>query len=527
MIDSNLLEKIELFPRAVANDVHAAEKFCSRKIIENSKFGDIPFNDDWWSCGPQNDRTWLWILHSFLPLDPLIATGKINVLKKLVSSWRSKFEFASIEDDFPWHDHATAMRLDRLSRMALQLSNCRYTDLAVRHANLLLAEHFYTKNTNHGFDQALSLILASFAFPECDDAERWRVVGAVRLQREIRFAFTAEGVHVENSPAYHMGMVKNMLRARQVLRAAGIDVDSYDALLDKALRFLAWITRPDRFIAYLGDSASYRPSVPSQLAHMPSAPLVNWVATGGAQGAPTQELSTVYEQSGYAIYRSSWENWAEHTHIVMKCGFLSSYHRHDDDLNILVYAFGEDWLIDSGLYNHNHSDPIRMYMRSLLAHNVPWLPGVTATRKQSEPAIAFASLSPLQAEGCVFGVTGVTRMYRGGLVRRSLLVRDEAYFVIADCFAGFEGKPRYWLFHVPLNKKISLGRARATVTGKLRKLTIRASIDDMECNTYQGKDAVFPSVTSCVTNVFEDSIVIVFGPSCEDVVEFHFSFDDK
>lgn len=30
----------------------------------------------------------------------------------------------------------------------------------------------------------------------------------------------------------------------------------------------------------------------------------------------------------------------------------------------------EDWLIDSGMYNYNKTDPIRKYMRSRAAHNV-------------------------------------------------------------------------------------------------------------------------------------------------------------
>lgn len=517
---------MDFFPVCTNNDLRAAEKIIYEKTIETRNFGDIPIGDDFWTCGPQENRSWCWTLQAYLPLDPLIATGKTNVLKKLVDSWWDRFKLTPIEDDFPWHDHATAMRLDRLSRMALQLPDCKYTELAARHAELLIQEHFYSKNTNHGFDQSVSLVLASLGFPEHKQAIQWCEVGIARLRGEIEFAFTSEGVHVENSPAYHMGMISNMVRARAVLKAVGADTEGFEGVFDKALCYLAWITRPDRAVAYLGDSVTYRPSVPSGLADLPSASLVQWVATGGAEGVSPQTRSIIYAQSGYAIYRSSWENWPGHTHIVMKCGFLSAYHRHDDDLNVLVHAYGEDWFIDSGLYNHNHADPVRVYMRSSLAHNVPYFPNVNVLRTPFKNTNeVFASISSFPADGYDFGVDCMTRMYEGGIIRRSLLVRDESNFRIADRFSGFGDKPRYWLFHVPCNKKITTGKGRAMVRGFSKKLFIRASVDILECATYRGKDAIFPSVLSKQLNRLEDSQVIVFGPCKEDKVVFHFSFD--
>src|SRR5690606_226404 len=111
---------------------------------------------------------------------------------------------------------------------------------ARKHGNLLLRDDFYEKNTNHGFDQSLSLILASLAFSAIPESSQWQVVGLERLKSEMDFAFTSEGVHVENSPAYHMGMIGNMLRARRLLKHININYEGIDSLFDKALIFLAW-----------------------------------------------------------------------------------------------------------------------------------------------------------------------------------------------------------------------------------------------------------------------------------------------
>lgn len=498
------------------------DKFVNKKIIFHKNFGDIPINGDIWSCGPQDNRTWQWTLHAFVPFDPIISAQDTTLLNKLVHSWDERFSHLPEEDDFPWHDHATALRLDRLSRMALQLEDCRYTELAAKHASFLLKESFYSRHTNHGFDQALSLILAALAFVEHPQAVEWRTVGLARLHDEITFAFTEEGVHVENSPAYHNGMIANMLRARNLLQVSNLDSGDFDSLFDKALQFLVWMTRPDRFLAYLGDSISYRPSVPAALAELPSVNEVRWVASGGSEGTPPVETSKVYTTAGYAIYRSRWRPWEGHTHIIMKSGFLSRYHRQDDDLNILVHAFGEDWLIDSGLYNHNQKDPVRLYMRSALAHNIPWL---TKTRvNRNEPGKEFATLGRLDLPGYEFAAEGTTSMYEGGKVTRRLLVRNANNFVIEDRFDGFEGLPRYWLFHVPADKKITSAPEYVQIQGKHASLRIIPS-QRIENKVSKGFKKPFPSVTSIKLNVVQDSQVIIFGPAIEKELSFDFLFD--
>lgn len=509
---------------SVNNATYLYDLFTKKNIIFNKSYGEIYFVNDYWSCGPQEDRTWLFILHAFLPFDPIIQVGDAALLKELVGTWCERFESAPEEDDFPWHDHATALRLDRLSRMALELKDCWFDNLAARHAMLLLQESFYSRHTNHGFDQALSLILAALAFSNDPDAKTWKSIGLARLKDEITFAFTDEGVHVENSPAYHMGMISNMIRARNLLEASHIDLGDFDILFDKAIKFLAWMTRPDRNVVYLGDSASYRANLSSSLAHLGNAGMMQWASSGGQEGTAPDKQWMVYEQSGYAIYRSSWQDWRKHTHLIMKCGFLSRYHRQDDDLNILLHALGEDWLIDSGLYNHNQKDPVRIYMRSALAHNVPYLQDIRTDR--STPGENFARLRNIPIEGGRFSAEGVTAMYQGGVVTRKFIVHDTLNFEIIDNFSGFSGKNRYWLFHLPLDKKIVIKDDSVCITGKKGVLKITSDYE-LTRRVSVGFKKPFPSVLSLKINILEDSQVLVFGPSLESEMGFQFSLIEK
>lgn len=514
----------DLFPPENKKDIEFLKQFVKNKKIITKNFGDIFFDDQIWDAGPLDNRSWLWMLHSFVVFDSLIAVGEINLLKQLIASWSERFESVAVEEDFPWHDHATALRLDRFSRIAIQFSESGLYELARKHGNLLLRDDFYEKNTNHGFDQSLSLILASLAFPSIPEASQWQVVGLERLKSEMDFAFTSEGVHVENSPAYHMGMIGNMLRARRLLKHININYEGVDSLFDKALIFLAWITRPDRFLTYLGDSVSYRPNVAKELLDLPGASMVEWVSSAGKDGVKPEGECVLFEKSGYFVYRSSWDSWPGHTYIVFKSGFLSSYHRQDDDLNILLHAYGEDWLIDSGMYNHNQKDPIRQYMRSIRAHNVPYFPDVKIDRKNM--GVGFSGLKAIEVDGWKHSVEGFTSMYSSGQVCRKVLIKDKDNFRVFDSFSGFCNKKKYFMFHFPLDKSIDFENGVVSVFSKTKKLLIKSNSDGLGVALYKGFDQVFPSVVSNKINHKEDTQVVVFGPFFEGSVFFDFCFFD-
>lgn len=512
-----------LAPAPNARHSRAAERFIRDGIIDSRSGRGIPIGDSLWASGPQSDRTWLWTLHSYQPLDPLIAQGEGEILDALIRSWRVRFEDVPVEEDFPWHDHATALRLDRLSQIGIMMPELIYTELAARHANLLLEDGFYSKHTNHGFDQATSLIRAALVFHNHPSKERWREVGLLRLKDEIGFAFTGEGVHVENSPAYHVGMINNLVRARNLLQLADEEGDAeFGELYDRALCFAAWATRPDRWLCYLGDSQSYRANVPAELAELPSYPMLRWAMSGGREGEAPSENTAIYEKSGYAFYRSRWKPWHGQVYIAMKCGFLSRYHRQDDDLNILVHAYGQDWLIDSGLYNHNPKDPVRIYMRSALAHNVPYLEGVSTNR--TSPGPDRATLVRLQEDEFEFAVEGVTRMFSGATVKRKLLIRGEEEFLVRDRVDIAKKVPIYWLFHVPADKHVSVSPGIAAIKGNGAVLAIRSSDKHLSCALHTGFDAPFPSVVSRETNKYEASQVVVFGPTHSSSQSFRCTF---
>ena len=498
-------------------------------------YKNIPFSDKGlWQSGDHTNRTWQFSLHSFAPLDCLMATGNIDHATALVQDW---IALHGIKPSgklriFPWHDHATALRLDRLSLLELSTGCGRFQNMAQTHAELLLRDDFYSKNTNHGYDQALSLILAAYTFAPHLETGHWMQTGLDRLGDEIAFAFNPEGVHVENSPSYHVGMVANLVRGRLVLDRTGqsLKID-FDALLDRALLFTAWIIGPDRTVAMFGDSTRRGGSPPAELAHLPHYQSALYACTAGTQGSPPEGQFAVYENAGYGFYRASWDakGWKDHVYLTMKCGFLSSYHRQDDDLGILLDGFGEAWLIDSGLYNHNQKDPKRQYMRSALAHNLPFIQGSSVSRSLP-PAHLRPTLGALtQPDGTVCGFTATTRMYKGATLTRRIEVQSPQAFQISDSFRMTSPNgQKFCLFHVPANKTVRTSPHFARIVGKDMELIIRVGAGTVRgCRVYRGDHPQFPSMTSNAINHIEDTQVIVFGPVESDTVRFTLSFAQR
>ena len=262
---------------AEVDPVAAAEALRRERRLRIGRFPEQVFSGSLWDAGDPFDRTWQWALHSWQPFDTPIkayletgAEGVLQLMERLCAEWEDGF-FARRpqEAEFPWHDHATANRLERICRLRLVL-RLRTADtpefaerlarLAATHMEMLAAEDFYKARTNHGHDQAIAQLIGAHVFFDHPAAARWADLALTRLRAEVDFAFTSEGVHVENSPGYHAGMIDNIARTERIVQALGReDAISLRPVIDGAVEFMAFMLRPDRRLPCLGDTILRRP----------------------------------------------------------------------------------------------------------------------------------------------------------------------------------------------------------------------------------------------------------------------------
>jgi hypothetical protein len=256
-----------------------------------------------------------------------------------------------------FHDHATALRTMAFCKLfALSCQEIKHElENYLRTCMLFLEdEAYYSGLTNHGWDQAKSLIIASHILNEPSE------LGLDRFRSELNHAFTKEGVHVENSPHYHIHMIDNLIYSSYLFEEQCINEDLVKEMRiigEGAVLFYFMIQRENKTTPLIGDS--YR--IPPKLNSLTSKfieDVSKKIVFPDFKGFP---------ESGYGIWK--YQNDEKSIHLTIKNGTLSRYHRHDDDLSITLNIDGEDVFLDGGLYNYNEGGNDRIFLRSYRAHS--------------------------------------------------------------------------------------------------------------------------------------------------------------
>lgn len=432
-----------------------------------------------WSLGQPGRDNLSWQLHSLNFLKDFAlaysSTGDNQYLEYVndaILDWIDKNIGTDFPSKFSWNDHSSAFRLINLGHYFLFLVRKQIFDIGIikaiiriadKHQKVLLANDFYVRGTNHGLDQAYALFQSTLFFPVITNCDDVKSIAVDRLSFEVMKSFSEDGVHIENSPEYHdMILASSLLINDFVRQSEGMDIiANLDAFAGSALEYLAYVLRPDGVFPPIGDSLAIPPR--NKFLHQQELEQHReflWALTKGNEGVQPTKICKVFPTSGYAIFRSK-KNllpYVDSVHMVFKCGYLSHYHRQDDDNNVVLFAYAQEWLTDGGLYVHDHENPQRIHMRSHLAHNVSAPSGVEVIRAPCP--IPCPGITAYHDEGDVFWVEGKTSMFKGFSYSRKLSYDGAFNIGIVDKIektgeAASQEFVQYW--HIPIDKEVDIG----------------------------------------------------------------------
>lgn len=500
-IDASLKRRLQ---RLAANSVLADAGQALAELREFRFNGFPPTRLDLlsdWTANPHASRSWLWNTASFNFIPALIArhhasqdTRALDFAVAAAESWITSFpSLVKSGYEFAKHDHATALRVDNMlllmATLILQRKHAKarpgIKKLILRDAALLEKEEFYSKYTNHGIEQARALALVAHCFPAAPHAERRMGIALLRLTSELEFAFTKEGVHVENSPAYHVMVCNQFVRAIDALpnEATSSLREKLGRIMAPAMTFLCHVIRPDGIMPIIGDTQALRPGLqPGPYAGSREHQWLEFSKSRGNAGKMPTRSAVIFPESGYLVVRDRWRDhrsFGDSFHLVMKCGWRSAYHRHDDDMNILLY-YGEDWLIDGGAYSYDEQDPLRRYLRSKWAHNVP-------VAEAADDPLTFcalrrheATLELLEPLGACVSVRARTAGQPGYIATRDIEVRRTKHmFVVRDEMVptGARHQTRCFrsLWHIPSDKRLFVKDQNVLIASTLSNRALKVS----------------------------------------------------
>lgn len=446
----------------------------------------------YWAVDPYHEVNWRTFFLSFEPLGYLSNafretkdTRFIDAAVRFVDDFLEHNPYGSMSSNRThiltvWNEFVVALRLEYLlllwetypvsdepeARRFLE----RLLESIVEHLDLLSSSGFYAHNqltihNNHALFQDRALLLGALALPELPRAEHYRRVAIERLRGQIEAMLTPEGVHVEHSPSYHAVL----LSALVLFRDLTVHSDpAFSSFVDRALRsmlsFEGWLVRPNLTFPLLGDTGSGADLVQKHAEHCPDA-RCRFLLTRGAQGVAPTRTSTVFERSGYAILRdrfAPFDQVEDAVHLTLTAAFNSTIHKHRDDLALAIFAYGHDWLVDTGVFTYEAKHPYFEFGRSAAAHNVLRPIGL------DEYAIDSHDPSKLRIEAYTLGseydhVRATSRLWPDVCLERQVLFIKPNVIQVIDRARGRRSLPYEQNWHFAPDAKIETDERTLTI----------------------------------------------------------------
>lgn len=313
---------------------------------------------------------WRLKLQSFQHLEWLVLADEFS---STAPSMRSAFEsqIPAWNDANPigertylrrsWIPHAVSMRILNLCRYVAWREQADASTVPdefyrVIYKNALFLENHveYEISNNHLVENAIALVMAGVLFDAHDTG--WIETGVELLERVGETQFLADGGHFERSPMYHVMVLRRYVTAIDLLSETDVRIASLRRTAERALGFLAEISKPDGEIPLLNDAVhGEQIDARSCLEYGNSCSLV-----------PSESRLNHPDGSGYRVIETGSGT------LLVDIGPVGPphlpAHSHNDQLSVLLWIDGEQVLADTGVYDYGANER-RQYARSVEAHN--------------------------------------------------------------------------------------------------------------------------------------------------------------
>ena len=187
-------------------------------------------------------------------------------------------------------------------------------------------------------------------YPEYKKSKGWFTLGFDGIKNNFIANMYPDGPCKEATTNYHgfsLGMFFGTFKQAQDI---GLEVPKeHWNILERSFEYNMYITQPDWQTPIWGDTN--RPMDASGMIaggakYFNRADML-WVSTKGKEGKKPSKTSVEFPTAGYYVMRSGWD--PEARFLVMRNG-VSHGHHHNDNLSVILNAYGTDLLPDPGVY---------------------------------------------------------------------------------------------------------------------------------------------------------------------------------
>ncbi|RAR42394.1 alginate lyase family protein [Paenibacillus sp. MDMC362] len=439
-----------------------ANRLLNNDLVVNEKINIEVYYDidniNWDINASVSPNTFLLYLHSLRPVLFLTKAylekkdiNYLNAALKFIFSWREYSVSETNHNRYTWYDHSVAERTENLIfflEVYQNLENVkeRYESILSiikTNAEWLFDDNNYTRRHNHGIFEDFSLIKSGYFLNDDGYIQK----GITRLDEQLKYAFPNKYIHIENSVGYHIGITAYIKEIYKYLKSVSNEYakTAYD-YFSGAVEFLVYVYKPNLALPLLGDTIGSRESGKIEENYLNRQ--LEYVQSKGLQGEVPENNIKVYSNDGYFIFREYWDStdFDQSTWMLFKAGYLSSTHKHADDLSFLLYSKGHDIFIDPGMYNYMIGDKIHEYTNSNFAHNTLIVDGKTySVSKFNSNKVGLYSYNKKNG---YHSIVAFNNIFNGVQIDRTVNIIDGDNFIIIDDILSRDYHKYTQVFHL-------------------------------------------------------------------------------
>ena len=324
----------------------------------------------------------------------------------------------------------------------------------------LQAEHIrtvYSEKGNHLLGELINVFENGMDFPEFNKSEDWKQDAITKIPERMFIEMFSDGMNREFVFNYHSMYMDIFSSALVSFKKYGYDKNlpkEYKERLQKMTDIYLYQMFPDNTISQFGDAKKQRDAakIYSKVVSRfnPELPHLEFIASKGKKGTPPLKTSVAFPESGFYFFRSEWSKNA--VFMAMKNNPDYAWHSQYDNGNFELYAYGRNFMNDSGAYIYDSGDieeqNWRKWFKSTHAHQT-----LTLDNKNTDHKTNHIFWKTSKDFSCL---VFENQSYNDLKHRRTTLFVDNKYFLIYDeAIGAAAGKVNVHFQLIPCKKTIN------------------------------------------------------------------------
>jgi heparan-sulfate lyase len=302
------------------------------------------------------------------------------------------------------------------------------------------AEHIrkvYSEKGNHLMGELITVFENAIDFPEFKKSDEWIQETITTIPQRMFIEIYPDGMNKEYVFSYHSMYLSIFTDAYVMFQKYGYEdklPKEYKSVLVKMAEIYMYQMFPDNSMSQFGDAWKHRDAAgtfkKSVSQFGTDLPYYDFIVSNGKKGIAPAKTSVAYPLSGFYFFRSEWSPDA--VFLSMKNNPEYTWHSQLDNGTFELFAYGRNFMNDSGSYIYESGDPIeqewRKWFKSSAAHQ-------TLTLNNKDIGIDAKHIFWKESKDLVC-LVNENKSYNDLMHRRTTLFVDNKYFLVYDQAIG-------------------------------------------------------------------------------------------